>query len=181
MAEDTVAFLEAVVGARTRLLGVSDGAIVAFLTALRRPDLVSRLVAISGPIHYEGWWPQAIDPSNQTPRFMHEAYGEVSPDGPAHYEVVLQKMAQTHMREPTLTADQLSAIGCRTLIMLGDDDEVRLEHAIAIFRGLPHGELAVVPGTSHGLLVEKPELCDRLILDFLIEDPVPTLAPIRRG
>ena len=41
-------------------------------------------------------------------------------------------------------------------------------------------ELAVVPGTSHGLLVEKPELCDRIILDFLEGEAVATLAPIRR-
>src|SRR5947199_301439 len=34
--------------------------------------------------------------------------------------------------------------------MIGDDDEVTLEHAIAMYRGLPEAELAVVPGTSHG-------------------------------
>jgi hypothetical protein len=38
-----------------------------------------------------------------------------------------------------------------------------------------------VPGTSHGLLLEKPALCNRLILDFLTSDPVPTMAPIRRA
>jgi len=48
--------------------------------------------------------------------------------------------------------------------MVGDDDEVTLEHAIATYRALPDGELIVVPGTSHGLLVEKPELCNRVIL-----------------
>jgi pimeloyl-ACP methyl ester carboxylesterase len=41
-------------------------------------------------------------------------------------------------------------------------------------------ELAVVPGTSHGLLVEKPELCDRIILDFLEGEALASLAPIRR-
>ena len=69
---------------------------------------------------------------------------------------------------------------CRTLVMVGDDDAVVLEHAIAPYRALPHGELAVVPGTSHGLLVEKPELCNRMIVDFLTTDPVETFAPIRR-
>jgi pimeloyl-ACP methyl ester carboxylesterase len=46
---------------------------------------------------------------------------------------------------------------------------------------LPDGELAVIPGTSHGLLVEKPELCNAIMLDFLTNDPVPTMAPIRRA
>ncbi|MFG1782287.1 hypothetical protein ACGFIU_07595 [Rhodococcus oryzae] len=39
----------------------------------------------------------------------------------------------------------------------------------------------MVPGTSHGLLVEKPELCNRIILDFLTTEPVPTMAPIHRA
>ena len=65
--------------------------------------------------------------------------------------------------------------------MIADDDEVRLEHAVAQYRALPHAELAVIPGASHGLLVEKPEVCNTVILDFLANDPVITFAPIRRA
>jgi pimeloyl-ACP methyl ester carboxylesterase len=65
--------------------------------------------------------------------------------------------------------------------MVGDDDEVTLEHAVEMYRPLPNAELAIVPGTSHGLLVEKPDLCNGLIIDFLTTEPVPTLAPIRRA
>jgi hypothetical protein len=36
-----------------------------------------------------------------------------------------------------LTAEDLGANPCRTLVMLGDDDEVRLEHGIALYRALP--------------------------------------------
>ena len=64
---------------------------------------------------------------------------------------------------------------------MADDDEVRLEHAIEAYRSLPAAELAVVPGTSHGLLVEMPGLCNLLITEFLTKEPVPTFAPIRRG
>ena len=64
--------------------------------------------------------------------------------------------------------------------MVGDDDEVTLEHAVQMYRGIPHSELAVIPGTSHGLLVEKPALCNTMLVDFLANDPAPTLAPIRR-
>jgi pimeloyl-ACP methyl ester carboxylesterase len=39
MAEDTIAFLEDVVGGAARLVGSSAGATVALLVALRRPDL----------------------------------------------------------------------------------------------------------------------------------------------
>lgn len=54
---------------------------------------------------------------------------------------------------------------------IGHDDEVRLEHAVTMYRSLPDAELAVVPGTSHGLLVEKPALCNLLITEFLTKDP----------
>ena len=181
MAQDTIRFLEQVLGAPTRLLGVSDGATVALLAALRRPDLVERLVCVAGPYHYDGWWPGAIDPTNEPPPFLEDSYAELTPDGASHYRVVVDKLSRMHQIEPTLTADDLAAIPCRTLVMIADDDEVRLEHAIAQYRALPNAELAVIPGTSHGLLVEKPEVCNTVILDFLANDPVATFAPIRRA
>jgi hypothetical protein len=46
------------------------------------------------------------------------------------------------------------------VVMLGDDDEVVLEHGVACYRSLPDAELAVILGTSHGLRYEKPELCN---------------------
>jgi len=66
------------------------------------------------------------------------------------------------------------------LVMLGDDDEVTIEHAVATYRGLPDGKLMPVPGTSHGLLVEKTELCNHAIVESLTTDPVARIAPIRR-
>jgi pimeloyl-ACP methyl ester carboxylesterase len=181
MAQDTIRFLEQVVGGPARVLGVSDGATVALLVALRRPDLVERLVFVAGVFHYDGWWPQAIDPNNEPPAFLEDSYAELSPDGVSHYRVVVDKLVRMHQIEPTLTADDLGTIPCRTLVMLGDDDEVRLEHGIALYRALPDAELAVIPGTSHGLLVEKPDLCNTMLVDFLTNDPVATLAPIRRA
>ncbi|HEX4517977.1 MAG TPA: alpha/beta hydrolase [Gaiellaceae bacterium] len=181
MAADTIGFLEQVVGGPARILGVSDGAIVGLLVALRRPDLVTRLVFAAGVFHHDGWWPQVIGSDGEPPEFLAASYAELSPDGAPHYRVVVDKLAGMHRIEPTLTTDDLAGIPCRTLVMLGDDDEVVLEHGIALYRALPDAELAVVPGTSHGLLVEKPELCNTMILDFLANDPVPTFAPIRRA
>jgi pimeloyl-ACP methyl ester carboxylesterase len=164
MARDTIDFLETIVGGPAHLLGCSDGAIVALITALLRPDLVRRLVLVAGVFHRDGWhpsavnWPEGLDP-----------------------ESVPGKMARMQASEPTLTASDLAGVRSRTLVMIGDDDEVSLEHAAELYRGLPDGELAVVPGTSHGLLVEKPALCNAIALDFLTTDPVPQRAPIRRA
>src|SRR3954454_13259080 len=54
MADDTIAFLETVVGGPADLVGHSDGAVVAMLVAIQRPDLVKRLVMISGGFRQVG-------------------------------------------------------------------------------------------------------------------------------
>jgi pimeloyl-ACP methyl ester carboxylesterase len=181
MTQDTVAFLETVVGGRAHVVGCSDGAIVSLLLALSRPDLVDRLVLAAGVFHFDGWLPEVIDPANEPPEFLERLYAELSPDGAEHYPVVVGKLAQLHTVEPALTPDDLGQVRSRTLIMAGDDDQVRLEHAVALYRGIPDAELMVVPGTSHGLLVEKPDLCNAMIVEFLTTEPVPTMAPIRRA
>ncbi|MFD4181743.1 alpha/beta fold hydrolase [Rhodococcus sp. NPDC058514] len=181
MAMDTIAFLESVPRGPVRLLGYSDGATVALLVALRRPDLVRRLVCVAGVFHRDGWAPGVVDADQEPPAFLAELYAEVSPDGAGHYPAVTRKLNRMHLEDPALTERDLRGVTRRTLVMVGDDDEVTLEHALALYRGLPVAELAVVPGTSHGLLVEKPDLCNRIILDFLTTEPVPTMAPIRRA
>jgi pimeloyl-ACP methyl ester carboxylesterase len=181
MARDTIAFLERVAGAPAHLVGCSAGAVVALLVALRRPELVRRLVLISGVFHRDGWEQSAIDPQAQPHEAIARGYAQLSPDGPDHYGVVHAKLARMGWEEPTLHPSDLRAVTSRTLVMLGDDDEVHLEHAIAMYRGLPDSELAVIPGTSHGLLHEKPALCNAIIVDFLVAEPVPTIAPVRRA
>jgi pimeloyl-ACP methyl ester carboxylesterase len=181
MVDDTVAFIEEAVGGPAHLVGHSAGANLALLTALRRPDLARRVALISGVFHRDGWIPAAIDPDAPPHEALARGYAEISPDGADHFPTIAAKLRRMDYAEPTLAAGDLAALDARTLVMLGDDDEVVLEHAIAMYRALPDGELAVVPGTSHGLLHEKPDLCNRLLLDFLTEEPVETIAPVRRA
>jgi pimeloyl-ACP methyl ester carboxylesterase len=180
MVQDTVAFLEAVVGGPAHMVGCSAGAIVALMTAVARPDLVRRLALVSGVHHRDGWHPEAIDPDIPPHPVLRRGYEQLSPDGAEHYPVVQRKLARLNFEEPTMQAEDLSGVASRTLVMVGDDDEVSLEHAIATYRAIPDAELAVVPGTSHGLLYEKTDLCNKILLDFLVNDPVQTIAPVRR-
>jgi len=108
-------------------------------------------------------------------------YEAASPDGPEHWPVVVQKLVAMYAVEPNISPEALAGIDARTLVLVADDDLMTLEHSIALYRGLPNAELAVVPGTSHALLMEKADLCNRLILEFLGSDPVPTMMPIRRA
>jgi pimeloyl-ACP methyl ester carboxylesterase len=162
MAWDTIDFLETIVDGPADLLGCSDGAIVALTAALLRPELVRRLVLVAGVFHRDGWRASAVG----------------RPDG-LDPESVPGKMARLHAEEPTLCVSDLGAVRSRALVMIGDDDEVSLEHAAELHRGLPDADLAVVPGTSHGVLMEKPALCNAMVVDFLTTGRVPRMAPIR--
>jgi pimeloyl-ACP methyl ester carboxylesterase len=182
MADDTIAFLEQVVGAPAHLVGHSDGAVVAMLVAMQRPDLVKRLVMISGGFDKSGEAaPDMEFDSDGVVEFLGPGYGEVSPDGEAHFPVVAGKIGEMARNEPHVDPAALAAITARTLVMYADDDLMTLAHAVAMFDALPDAELAVVPGTSHFLTQEKPHLVNALLMDFLSNDPVPVVAPIRRA
>jgi pimeloyl-ACP methyl ester carboxylesterase len=82
----------------------------------------------------------------------------------------------------TSWADDIAGITQPTLVMVGDDDLIRLAHTCSLYEALPRARLAVVPGASHALPIEQPELVARLIADFLAAtDPPDTLLPIRRA
>lgn len=181
MAADTAAFLDALGIGQAHLVGHSDGANVALLVALARPDLVGKMVLVSGNFRYDGLV-SGLDLSEiVTNAYLADAYAQVSPDGRDHFPVVAAKIEHMASTEPTLTTADLGRVTVPTLVMAGDDDAITLEHTIAMYRGINGSELAIIPGTSHGVIIEKPGLCDEIILDFLTGNPAPTLMPIRRA
>lgn len=181
MAADTVAFLRTAAGGPATLVGYSAGAVVALLTALARPDLVSRLVLISGAFHQDGVLLPPATPAD-IPQVIYDQHAEVSPDGPGHLTSVIERIAASaEAGDLALTTAELKAVGCRTLVLVGDDDAVAMEHTLELYRALPDAELAVVPGTTHTLLIEKPQLCTGLVEAFLSGPPAPTHMPIRRA
>lgn len=170
MAQDTIAFLERVVGGPAYILGHSDGAVVALLVALRRPDLVRRLVFASAVFHHDGWAPGAIDLDEETTAFFVDHWGAVAPDGPEHFPVVADKLHRMHSEEPTLTAADLVGYPGPALVMVGDeDDEIPIEHTLALRTGLPDAQLAVIPDGGHGMIAGRPDLCNLVITEFLTD------------
>ena len=182
MTDDTIAFLETVVGQPADLVGHSDGAFVAMLVAMQRPELVNRLVMISGGFSKSGEAAPDMEwDVDQIAEFLGPAYGEVSPDGADHFKVVATKVGEMAAVEPALQASELAEVTCRSLVMFADDDLVTPQHMVDMYDALPNAELAIVPGTSHFLTQEKPELVNKIVVDFLTKEPVPTVAPIRRA
>jgi pimeloyl-ACP methyl ester carboxylesterase len=82
-----------------------------------------------------------------------------------------------------LPAEAIEAIDAPTLLVIGDSDIVRPEHAVEMFRllgggvmgdltGLPNSQLAVLPGTTHATLVERGDWLGSMITAFL-DAPMP--------
>ena len=182
MAGDTIDVLEQVVGGAAHLIGWSDGGIIALLVAMRRPDLVGRIVAIGANYHFDGLHPVDLDDNSSVGELIMQGYAERSPDGAEHFAELFERFQTMVTTEPTLTKDELATITAPALIMAGDDDMVRLDHTCALYEALPAGQLVIVPGTSHVLPLERPAEVARIIMDFLASEvPPATFLPIRRA
>jgi len=179
MATETIAAIDRLIGAPANLVGWSDGGNVALLVASRRPDLVRALVLIGANYHFNGNMP--TQPEGSGPQGLRDRYAARSPDGGEHFTTFLAKSQAMWTTEPTLTTDDLGKISVPTLVMAGDDDLLTLAHTTSLYESLPQGQLAVIPGASHAVVLEKPELVTRLIGDFLTAPGSPkTFMPIRR-
>jgi pimeloyl-ACP methyl ester carboxylesterase len=174
LADDVITFIEETTGP-THLAGYSAGGVVAAAVALKRSDLVRKLVLISTAMSNDGW-AFLPDANAEMPPQIVDAYAEVSPDGRAHFPVVQAKFAQAAAEQRAL---EPSGISSPTLVMASDDDIIHTGHTIEMYHAIPNAQLAIVPGTSHTLLLEKPALCTTLVADFLTDDPKPFM-PIRR-
>jgi pimeloyl-ACP methyl ester carboxylesterase len=81
--------------------------------------------------------------------------------------------------EPSWPRERLAALRVPTLLIVGDADLVRLEHVVEMFRllgggvsgdtpaGLPKSQLAILPGTSHTMMVNRAEMLLPMLSAFL--------------
>ena len=182
MAEETVAFIE-YLDRRVHLVGHSDGGNVALLVAMRRPDLLRRVVAVGANYHFEGLMPMApFDTDGEEFAQWAQRYAEHSPDGLEHARVVEEKTRIMTFSQPTLTTADLVSIPVPVLVMAGDDDVVTLSHTCSMYEALPDAQLSIVPGTSHMLLKDRTKESARIIDHFLsAKGPPVTFAPMRRA
>ena len=182
MAVEALGVLEMAVDGPAHLVGFSDGGNVALLVALDHPEVVGKLVTIGANFHYSGLMALPLTADSPAVQMIADAYGRRSPDGREHFPAVFEKTEVMFATEPTLTVGDLGRIPNPSLVIAGDDDAIRLDHTCALYEALPAGELAIVPGASHLLPIEKPLDTARLILDFLQRaGPPVTFMPIRRG
>jgi pimeloyl-ACP methyl ester carboxylesterase len=184
MADETICVLE-YLDHPAHLVGHSDGGDVGLLVAMRRPDLVQRLVMIGSNFHHAGLLPigefTRDDPTGVYDMFA-TMYGECSPDGREHFDEFLAKTYAMWASEPMLTTMDLATVKVPVLVLVADDDAIALSHTCSLYESIPGAQLAVVPGASHLLPIEQPEETVRIVRKFLeASGPPATLMPIRRA
>jgi len=71
--------------------------------------------------------------------------------------------------------DRLHAIGCPTLIVVGDQDLVTpIKFSQIIAQHIPHTEFVVIPDCGHVTIMEKPKELESLVFGFVMKHTLTT-------
>jgi pimeloyl-ACP methyl ester carboxylesterase len=177
--QEAIAYLEDVVKEPAHLIGYSDGGIIALMVAIKRPELVKSIVAIGANYHYSAPLKDFLEA--RVSEEDQAEYNLISPDAPHTLLEKTIRMNEIWKTEPDISLSEIASIQCPVLVMAGDDDVIAHDHTISLYEALPLGQLAIIPGTSHGLVKEKPALLIAVIMQFLEDLSYPiTRDPIRR-
>ena len=177
--KEAIAYLEDVVKEPAHLIGYSDGGIIALMVAIKRPELVKSIVAIGANYHYSAPLKDFLEA--KVSEEDQAEYNLISPDAPHTLLEKVKRMNTIWTTEPEISLSEIASIQCPVLVLAGDDDVIAHDHTISLYEALPLGQLAIIPGTSHGLVKEKPALLIAVIMQFLEDLSYPiTRDPIRR-
>jgi pimeloyl-ACP methyl ester carboxylesterase len=174
LASDVVALLDELGVEQADFFGFSLGGLVALEVAVRHPERVGRLVLASSPYAQSGVRDEIRSPDEDSPLLpsqadfqeMAEAYAAVAPH-PEHFQAFLAKTSAAANAPLPWTADDLRALTASTLLVIGDTDFMRVEHAAEMQQLIPDARLAVLPGTTHMALMRRTSLLLPLLDEFL--------------
>jgi pimeloyl-ACP methyl ester carboxylesterase len=184
LADDIAGLLDHLGLAQADVIGYSLGAAVAMQVAIRHPGRVRRLVCMSVSYRTEGMhaeMTEAVDVDSSIEQldgspFQH-AYQAVAPD-PGRWPDLVRKVLELDAQPQDWPAEQVSGIQAPTMLVAGDNDIVRLEHAVEMYHllgggvfgdvhGLPPSRLAIIPGTTHIGISQRAEWVVPMVAEFL--------------
>jgi len=190
--DDAAALLRALKVERADVMGYSQGGGVALQLALRHPTLVNKLVSLSATYRKDGWYPavfKAIESLNAkvfTGSPVEAAFKKHTQD-PKAFEAYIEKMKVLNVNDQNITDDQMRAISAKTMVIVGDADGVKPEHAVAMFklRGggdeepaatgmltkVPTARLVILPATSHIGISGEAKVLESMVTPFLEDAP----------
>jgi pimeloyl-ACP methyl ester carboxylesterase len=184
-ADDVAALLKTLKVTHADFFGFSNGGHTTLEIALRHPHLVRKMILGSVAYKREGMYPQLrefLKPATlkDMPQLLKEAYNRVAPD-PNDLIKMFEKDKNRMIEFKGWKAEDIHSINAPALIIVGDADVVRPEHAVEMFRLLPHARLSILPGL-HGAYIGEvttgtehstlPGLTVSMIEEFLNE-PMP--------
>ena len=187
MADDIAALVKHLGLDNADLLGFSLGGGVALQTAIRHPDLVRKLVLVSTPFRKDGWTDgtlagmASIDAEAMKGTIMHESFINTAPKPDEWPRLAAQTKQLLGGAAYDWTA-AVAALKTPTLVVVGDSDSVKLDHALEMFRLLGGGkadsgpsasQFAVLPGFAHWNMVLRADLLLPVVMSFL----APSLSP----
>jgi pimeloyl-ACP methyl ester carboxylesterase len=188
MAEDVAAALPQLGIEKADVFGYSLGGGVALQLVIQHPERVRKLVLMSIAYNREGSHPGFWDAmEGMKPEMMygspwHEEYLKIAPK-PEDFDKFFAKKTVMDKEAKDVPAETFKAIKAPTLIVMGDSDMFRPEHAVEMFRllgggvmgdlaGLPNSQLAILPGVSHVSIANRADLLLPMITPFL-DAPMP--------
>jgi pimeloyl-ACP methyl ester carboxylesterase len=188
MADDTVALLQQIGIEDADIFGYSMGGGIALQIAMEHPELVRKLVVAAAAYSNEGVYPEVLDgienlkPEDLAGSPWQAAYAGVAPN-PENWPTLLAKVQELDRAFEGWPSEAISSIEAPSLIIVGDADIVRPEHAVEMlrllgggvpgdFEGLPRSQLGVLPGTTHVTLVDRADWLASMITAFL-DAPMP--------
>lgn len=196
MADDAVAMLDAAGVRQVDVLGYSMGGGVALQLAIRHPARVRRIVSISASTRLDAAYPEIIQAIAQmTPAVfdgtpMRREYDRLAPR-PQDFPVLVEKLKALDAA-PFAWDSAMRSLAHKTMIVMGDYDIVRPEHAVEMFRmrgggdaavasrgflmESPPARLLILPATSHIGVVAEAETIVTLVIPFL-DDATPRMPP----
>jgi len=162
MADDLAALLDELEVGPVDVLGWSDGGIEALLLGMHYPDKVKRLAAMAPNLNpsEDAFYPETIELIKEALDDM-PATERDTPEGRREL-----KVTQMLLAEPNIDASALEAIDAPTLIIVGDHDVVRREHAVEIYEHLPNGALKILRNATHMAPQDQPVRFNRAVERF---------------
>jgi pimeloyl-ACP methyl ester carboxylesterase len=152
-ADDVAALLEQLGIPKADIFGFSNGASTTLQIAIRHPELVRRIVVASTMYRRDGayqWlWDGLANPSfDQMPQQYKDAYQRINSDTEALHTMFERDVARMQSFRD-MRDEEIESIAAPALIIIGDHDVVRPEHAVEMYRLMKHATLVILPG-GHG-------------------------------
>lgn len=171
LADDVLALLDQLGVEQADFIGFSLGGLVSLTIATTRPERVNRQFLASTHFRQAGYHAEIAKGDMSSSRMATEqefhSWLEAYEPGPDRFWEFNKKLTGVVHSFDDWTPDQLRAITAPTLLVIGDNDFVRLSHAEEMRELMPNAHLAVLPNTRHTEVMHRTKLLLPLIEDYL--------------